>query len=222
MPFIEDDDDPATDDDPSDVDSDDEEETALVAQEVETEAMLTGVGSLAPNTSHAEDVAHRQAEHEGSTLQYMFRQELQRPDRPITLPPISIIFEAIDGDTRPRRQRLPDEYRVWSVIRRSLGKLRVGPGSVPPARVPMDNAPRTFRHIVIDSNALPTLNARRILSPVIVASFSELLLQDHCQFPLMTGDERPSVWVAPPCAAHLSPSLLLYLFFKVSFDYLVR
>lgn len=202
----------------SDVDSGDEEEIALVSQAVETEDHAAASGIL------FETEADRQANSlpgmltsEGvppaqTSLQEIWRHRNRNTRR---LPPISILLDTVDG-----RQQLPAAYpelrphHTWSILRKSMSAIsRKYEEST--ERLPLDGLSRVLNNVPADSVALATLNGRRYLSPSVIALFGEILMDEHNSFPLLEGEERPRVWVLPPCAAHLSPALLMGLCYNV-------
>lgn len=209
----------------NDSDSEDEENLALVADSVEREALgqeneiFEGSADWGGLSRDNEDSVAQEEERPGGSLHLLFRQDLQRPDRRYNLPPISLILDAVDGrNERGHPSQFPHQQSsgIWSVLRRSLSHLQVqNPNST--VRLPLDQRPRSIKQIVVPPTELPTLNSRRIMSTAVIASFLQLLLDDHNAFPLLTdGADRPTPWIAPPCASHPSPTLLLNFFVRVS------
>lgn len=191
---------------PFEADSGDEEEVAVVAQQVELEsADLGGVfdDREAPETSAAQDIPSLRCLWHARTA--------KRPQ----LPPISMLFDALGAQVQSQRPAVepndrPASYEAWSIVRKSLSALSTASRR---ERLPMDRNARSVRGIPIDTAALKTLDAGRILATPVIAAFGELLLADHDSFPLLEGQHRPTVWVAPTGAAHLTPKLMLDLFF---------
>lgn len=203
---------PSSEEDEREVDSGDEESFAVIAQEADREAAASGgifeAASTQRNALQPDDPNVIQS------LRWAWRQRVAHNPR---LPPISIIFEAVDGrsarDTEVGHPPLPPSYEAWSIVRRSIGSLTF---NAPRERLPMDTSPRSINGIPLTASDLKTLDAARILSTSVIAAYGQLLLQDHNSCPVLEGEHRPKVWLAPPCSAHLSPDLLVNLFTTVS------
>lgn len=196
------------------VDSDDEEETALLAQHIEVEPPA---GDLFEPDTRAFPVAELPRDDgedpilmtNDSTFRWLWRERTRTDAR---LPPIAILFEAIDGMQEGAPSSEPPRFEAWSIIRQAAAALST---ASPCPRLAMDSEGRSFECVNIPAAALKTLDARRILDWSIISVYSQLLLQDHNSGSSVGGAYRPKVWIAPPGAQHLSPDLLVNLFCKV-------
>lgn len=194
------------------VNSEDEEETALLAQHIEAEADLGNVfepdvGNVSAGHNNLRDDV---VPTDGNTFRWLWRDRTRTDTR---LLPISILFEAIDGSGSSTSAQAPHRFEAWSIVRRAVTDVTAAAGC---PRLPMDPEARSFKCIALSASALKTLDARRILDYSIIATYSQLLLDDHLSNPLVDDTFRPKVWVAPPGSQLLSPDLLVNLFCKVS------
>lgn len=202
----------------SDVDSGDDEDMALVAQAIDEEDMLGQDSVFESEAQHEALTRMNNSEWSNVGPRAEWR---QRNRHNKTLPPISLLFSALEGSQASHAPGRPEkDFRVWSILRKSMNALETN-FQAESDRKSLDGQTRIVNSIPMGSDAQVTLNGRRILSHEIVAGFSQILLDDHNAFPYLENEHRPKVWIAPPGAAqHITPLLLVGMFIEVQFHYL--